>query len=113
MQPPAADFSTDPFEGFLADRGQERRERTAVSVARLAWPEREPQERERRGGVATTSVVIPAVHDLGLVGMQPQPDLLHPVPDRLPQAAGLAFADAVHHRIVDIAFELHGRVLPG
>jgi len=32
----------------------------------------------------------------------PQPDLLHPVPDRRHEVSGLAFGDAVHHRVVGL-----------
>jgi hypothetical protein len=39
--------------------------------------------------------------------MQPQPDLLHPVPDRHYQIAGLAFGDAVHYRVIGIPLECH------
>jgi len=42
----------------------------------------------------------------------PQPDLLHPVPDRRHEVSGLAFGDAVHHRVVGIAFEPDARILP-
>ena len=46
-----------------------------------------------------------AVHDPGLVGMQPQPDLLHPLGDRRHHLAGLGFADAVHDRVIHVTFE--------
>jgi hypothetical protein len=45
--------------------------------------------------------------------MKLQPDLSEPTRDRVPHTAGLAFADAMDHRIVRKALELHGRELPG
>src|SRR6266852_9986409 len=41
------------------------------------------QERERGVFISTTPVAVLAVHQLGLGRMQPQPDLRHPVLDRL------------------------------
>lgn len=49
-----------------------------------------------------TSVAVLAVHDLRLVGIQPQPDLNHPVLDCPAHELRLAFADAVHHRVVGV-----------
>jgi hypothetical protein len=34
--------------------------------------------------------------------MQPQPDLYHPVLQRGQHLAGLALADTVHHRVIDL-----------
>jgi hypothetical protein len=56
--------------------------------------------------------LVLAVHDLRLVGMQPQPDLFHPVPDRLDQLPGLTLSDAMHDRVVGIALEADGWILP-
>jgi hypothetical protein len=46
-----------------------------------------------------------AVHDPGLVRVQRQPDLGHPFRDRREHAVCLAFANAVHDHIIDVAFE--------
>ena len=45
--------------------------------------------------------------------MKLQPDLDKPTRDRLPHEAGLAFADAMDHRIVREALELDGGMLLG
>ena len=50
--------------------------------------------------VVQAPLLVLAVDDLRLVGMQPQPDLFHPVPDRGHQIAGLAFGDAMHHHVI-------------
>ena len=62
--------------------------------------------------IASAPFAVLAVHDPGLVGMQPQPDLDHPVLQRGQHLAGLALADAVDDRVIDIAFEADPRELP-
>ncbi len=54
---------------------------------------------------SVASLAVLAVHDPGLVGMQLQPDLGHPVLQRGQHLAGLALADAVHDRVIHIALE--------
>src|SRR5450755_296300 len=99
VDPPAADLLADLLQGVLADRGQEPHERTAVPVLRAALAEREPQEGERRVLIRAPPPLVLAVPDPGLAGMQPQPDLLHPVPEGSQHLAGLPLSDAVHHRV--------------
>jgi hypothetical protein len=48
VQPPGPHLGTKPFQGLLADRGQERVELLSVLVPRRSLPELVPQERERR-----------------------------------------------------------------
>src|SRR5664280_329787 len=45
--------------------------------------------------------------------MQPQPDRLHPLRDRRQHRSCLAFADAVHHRVIHIPLERDARKFPG
>ena len=52
-----------------------------------------------------------AVHDLGLRRVQFQPDARQPLRQRVPDLPGLPLGRAVHHRVVGIALELHGREL--
>jgi hypothetical protein len=62
--------------------------------------------------IVTASFAVLAVHDPGLVGMQPQPDLDHPVFQRGQHPVGLALGDAVHDRVINIALKLNGWELP-
>ncbi|MDX6328573.1 MAG: hypothetical protein QOI83_956, partial [Streptomycetaceae bacterium] len=112
VKPPTAHFAADLLLGVLADRRQERREVSAVPVLRLTRAKRESQEGERRVFVRAASVSISAIHDFGLVGVQSQPDLFHPVLERGQHLLGLPLGDAVHDRVIRVPFELDGRELP-
>jgi hypothetical protein len=50
-----------------------------------------------------------ALNNSGLVRVKFQPDLDHPLADRVPQHFSLLLARAVHHRIIQIPFEPGGR----
>lgn len=113
VQLPPAHGAAEPFQGLLADRRGERGEHVPPRTTGCAGPERVPQEREGRVLPGATPAAVLAVHNPGLVGMQPQPDLGHPVPDRPAHILRLAFADAVHHAVVGVAFEWYGREHPG
>ena len=63
--------------------------------------------------IRATPPTVLAVHDLCFVGVQPQPDLLHPLSESRQHHAGFGFAFAVHHRIIYVAFEGDTRELPG
>src|SRR6266516_1008632 len=89
VQLPPAHGVAEPFQGLVADRREERGEHLPPRTPGCAGPERVPQEREGRVLVGATPVAVLAVHDPGLVGMQPQPDLGHPVPDRPAQLRAL------------------------
>jgi hypothetical protein len=56
--------------------------------------------------------IVLAVHDLGLVGMQPQPYLDHPVFDGRQHFPCLPFGHAVHYRVIGVTFEPDVRVFP-
>ena len=113
VQPPGPHLRTDLLQGWLTDRGIERAKLLPILAPRPALPEREPQERELGVLVRGTPPSVLAVHNPGFVGMQPQPDLLHPLRDRRQHLACTGFADAVHHRVIHVPFERHGRELPG
>jgi hypothetical protein len=113
VQLPPAHGAAEPFQGLLADRREERGEHVPPRTPGCAGPERVPQEREGRVLPGATPAAVLAVHDPGLVGMQPQPDLGHPVPDRPAHILRLASADAVHHAVVGVALELDGGEPPG
>ena len=102
---------THGLEGLRADRGQEGGERLPVRIPGFAGTERVPQERERRVLERATPPGVLAVNDPGLGRVQPQPDLLHPLSERSQHLTCLPLGRAVHHRIVGIALELHGREL--
>ena len=95
VKPPAANLAAELLQGLGADRGRERQESCAVFASRRAWPEREPQERERGVFVVSRSSAVLAVHDLGLGRVQSQTDLFHPVPDRCQHLVSLAFGDTM------------------
>ncbi|GAA4472471.1 hypothetical protein GCM10023170_092320 [Phytohabitans houttuyneae] len=80
-----------------------------MPAAGLAGAEGEPEERERRVLVRAASVAVLAVHDPGLVRVQSQPDLDHPVLDRRPYRLRLLLADAMHDRVVGVALERDAR----
>ncbi len=50
-----------------------------------------------------------AVHDPGRLGVPPQSDLCQPVGQRLAHLVGLTLGDAVHHDVIDVPLEEHGR----
>src|SRR5258708_39037735 len=85
MDPPAAYLAADLLQRLRADRGRERREHhAALAAAHAAGTELVPQERERRVLIISAPVFVLAVHALGLVRMQTQPDLSQPRRDRAP-----------------------------
>jgi hypothetical protein len=112
VQSPGPHLGTDPPQGLLADRGQERAELPPVLVPRRSLPELVPQERKRRVLVRAAPLPVLTVDDPGLVRMQPQADLLHPYADRGQHLTCLLLADTMHDRVVDIALERDGRKLP-
>jgi len=61
--------------------------------------------------VRAAPVVVLAEHNLGLVRVKPEADLLHPRLKRRPHLQGLPLGHAVHHRVVRIALEFHCREL--
>ena len=113
VQSPGPHLGADLVQCRFADRGQERHEQLAVLGPRGAFPEPEPQEVELDVLMLASPVVVLAVHDPGLLRVQGQPDLAHPFPDRREHMPCLAFADAVHHHVVHVAFERDGRERPG
>jgi hypothetical protein len=68
---------------------------------------------ERRVPVRAAPLAVLAVHDLGLVRVQLQPQTLQPFGERGPYLSGLPLGRTVHHRIVCIPLEFHGREFPG
>jgi hypothetical protein len=70
------------------------------------------QEGERRVlAVRVPPSSVLAEHDPGLVRVQLQPDLGHPFLQRGEDLIGLPLRRAVHHGVVGVALELHGREL--
>src|SRR5512133_1495975 len=113
VQPPGPHRCADFVQGILADRRQEIAEALPLPVSRPALTESEPKKGERRVLIRAWAVAILAVYDLRLVRVQSQPDLGHPVSDRLPHVPRLTFALAVHHGVVRVAFKRHRREFPG
>jgi len=101
------------LQGVLADRGQKRREHHPVLVARSACAKRVAQKRKRRVLCRITPICVLAIHDPGFVGMQPQPDLYHPVFDRCAHLLSVLLAGAVHDGVVRETFERDVREVPG
>jgi hypothetical protein len=71
-----------------------------------AGAENEPREREPHMLMRAAPLAVIAVHDPGLGRMQPQPHLLHPLPDRLQPLAGPALGGAGHDRVAGVPLEL-------
>src|SRR5437868_10195082 len=113
VQPPRPHLRTDSFQGLLADRGQEVIEVSSLFVPRPALPEREAQERKRRMLIRAAACPVLAIHDLCLVGVQPQPDLLHPLSDRRHHLVGLSLAKTMHYRVIYVTLERNSRVFSG
>ena len=78
---PSADLPADLVVGGVADRWLERGEELASFAPSGSGAKSEPQERECGNPVVEPPSVVLAVDDIRLVGMQPQPDVLPPVPD--------------------------------
>src|SRR6266516_1285969 len=106
VQPPAADLLAHLLQRLGADRGLERAEDAAVPGPGRPRAEGVPQEREGGAGEVPAPVGVLAVHDLGLVGVQAQPDFGHPLIESGPDLAGLGFRFAVYDGVVGIPFEI-------
>ena len=113
MQPPPAHYLSHLLQSVRADRRQKRREHHPVLVACPTCAKREPKERKRRLLSTAAPISVLAVHDFGFIGMQPQPDLDHPVCDRSPHLLSLLLANTMHDRIISKAFERDIRKVPG
>ncbi len=100
------------FRACLLIAGKNALNCCPVLVPRSSLPELVPQVRKGRVLVRAASLPVLAVDDPGLVGMQPQPDLLHPVADRGQHLACLQLADTVHDRVIDVALERDARKFP-
>jgi hypothetical protein len=99
--------------GLTPASNDEHDQSSTAHTINLRSSGRTPQERELGVLVRGTPPFVLAVHDPGLVGMQPQPDLFHPRADRGQHSSCLPLTNAVHHRVIRVAFELHTRKLPG
>jgi hypothetical protein len=84
-----------------------------LSVDHLPWPEGEPQERQGDVPVLAATVAVLAVDDPRLVGVQPEPNLLHPRDDPAQDVLRFPMRRAVHHRVVGVALERAARGTPG
>ena len=94
-------------------RRQEPRECLSLRLVEgLPGTKRVPAERERHRRVIPPPSIIFAVHYLRLFGVQTQPDVGEPTPDRVSHLAGLTFGHTMDHRIVREAFEPDPRILP-
>ena len=68
------------FRASLLIAGRNDRNSLPFLFLRFAGAERVSEERERGVLVRAAPLAVLAVHDPGLVRVQPQPDLVHPVP---------------------------------
>src|SRR5262249_44843138 len=106
MQSPATNFAAFLCQLFPAHRGLKRSEAHPSSlIPRPAGTECITQEREPDVGVLPSPVAVLAVNYPSLVRVQVQPDLDHPLTDRIPQHFRLPQARTVDHRIIHIPLE--------
>src|SRR5262249_29048409 len=114
MQSPATNFAAFLCQLFPAHRGLKRSEAHPSSlIPRPARTESITQEREPDVGVLPSPVAVLAVNYPGLVRVQSQPDLDHPLADCVPQHFRLPQVCTVHHRIIHVSFEPDSRETPG
>jgi hypothetical protein len=81
-------------------------------AARAPRPEGEPEERERRVLCRAAPYRVLAVDQPGLVRVQAQAHLSHPLLQRGPDHPGLLLGAAVHHGVVDVPLERDRREFP-
>ena len=112
MYPPGSHLAAHLLHGVLADSGLKAVEHSTGLPPRATRTERIPQERERRLPVRARTPIVLAEYDLGLLGMQAQPQSGQPFGDASPQVAGLLLADAVHDDIVAESLERDLRKFP-
>ena len=114
------DASYDAFSSSLTT--------TVFSQCSMRWFDTTPRRATPKGHNlhlprSSTSIEVSYLHPnlslsargahtiLVLSGMQPQPDFLHPLGERGQHLTCLPLGRAVHHRVVRVALELHGREL--
>src|ERR1022692_587088 len=111
VYPPVTNLLAFRLEGIRADCRRERREKLPIPVLRAARTELVCQEHERRVLVRTPPVCVPAIHYLGLAGMQPQSQALQPHSEGIANLTRLILRRAMEHRIICVTLEFHGREL--
>ena len=106
---PASDRLSDRLESFVACRGAEQDAEGAPPASRQPRPEGIAEEIQLLVGVLSASVIILAVDDFRLLGMQPQPAFGEPVLKRCAQGLCLISTAAVSDCIIGITFERDAR----
>jgi len=84
MQTPAADTLPHSLGGLLADRRQKADKPYPIPVSRRSWPKRIAEKVKRPLGIATGTICVPAVDDLGLLRIELKPTFRKPLFQRLP-----------------------------
>src|SRR5206468_5666008 len=79
-QPPVADRLPDRLGGLVADRRQEAHEELPPSILGPPGPKGVAEEVELDVLMLAPPVIVPAVHDLGLLRMKLKPALLQTSP---------------------------------
>ena len=108
MQAPAPNRGADPLGCLVADsRVEPIKLRTR---ARLRWscPERVAQKIKRSMRIVPAPVAILAVHDAGLVRVQPQLACSHSGLQGLPEVFGLLLRGALTYHIISVTLKRNG-----
>ena len=106
---PASDRLSDRLESFVAGRRAEHDAEGTPPASRQPRPECIAEDVELLVGVISAPVIILAVDDFRLLGMQPQPAFGEPVLKRCAQGLCLISPAAVADRIIGITFERDAR----
>jgi hypothetical protein len=108
---PVSDLLAHRLGGLGADRRKKAHEELPVAILGPSRLEGVPEEVELDVFVIPWPVVVLAVHDASLGGMQLQIALFEPTPDGLQYGLRLTLGLAVHRNVIRIAFERDAREL--
>src|ERR1022692_3445030 len=119
--PAAKPSSTNPAPAPQPPRSRQTDHHTASTNTKVppehpggTFPHspRPHRQRRRHHHAESPRTVVLAVDDPGFLRVQGQPYLSHPFRDRRQHVPCLALADAVDHRVVDVALEPDSGELP-
>src|SRR5450755_566549 len=113
MDPHPAELGALGLQCLGAHRGQEAGEVPTSRRSRLPCSEGEPEKGEAGVLMLAPTLAVLVIDDPCLVGMEPQPNLIHPLSDPGQHRLRLCPAFAVHDDIISEALKRATRNLPG